>query len=195
MATNTVYFISEQYVKDNSPVSLAADAKLISVSILDAMEVYVQPALGTRLYSKLKALIAAGAITDPANSEYKDLLDNYVSRAVLYHTVSELTTFVRWKITAKSVDGQSSDNGAPADLEELKYFRGELRNKAEFYTQRLIDRLAERGSTHLPEYGEATNEDEIDPRDNAYRTGMALDDDDCPCLRKMGYNDGIRRLD
>ena len=195
MATSTVYFISEQYVKENSPVSLAADAKLISVAILDAMEVYIQPALGTRLYAKLKSLISAGTITDSANSEYKDLLDNYVARAVLYHTVSELTTFVRWKITNKSVDGQSSDNGQPSDLEEFKYFRGELRNKAEFYTQRLIDRLSERGSEYLPEYGEPTNEDEIDPRSNAYKTGMALDDDDtCECLRKMGYNNGIRGL-
>jgi len=184
---NKVYFVSESFVKENTPISLNVEPQLINLAIIDAQVLHLQIVLGSKLYKKLEDLIVAGTITDSINAVYKTLLNDYVQPAVLQWTLVECIPYIRYKITNKSVGGQTSDNSVPMDLEELKYIQAQFTNKAEFYSQRVADYLLA-NMTLYPEYRSATDIDDIRPESNAYCSGMVLGDDTNVCERFLGLN-------
>ena len=181
-----VYFISETYFKDNTPVNINVESQLVNMSILDAQLLHIQTALGSILYKKLEALISSGDISDPANVNYKTLLDDYVQRATAMWALYEATTYIRYKLMNKGVQSQTSDNSTPVDLEELKYIQSKMMNSAEWYTQRIADYLLS-NTTLFPEYTAAADIDDITPSSNAYFSGIVLDDCD-ECDRFLGLN-------
>ena len=185
MAT-TIYFVSETVLKNNSPISLNVEPQLLNIALTDAQEMHVQMALGSLLYEKLKTLISTGDISTATYTDYKTLLDNYVVPATISWALVESLSYIRFKIMNKSVTSQASDNTAPADLEELKYLHSQLRDKAEFKQQRLINYLIE-NRTKYSEYTATTDIDDIDPACNGYFSGIVLDDD-CDCSRYLGLN-------
>ena len=93
----------------------------------------------------------------------------------------------------KSVSGQNSDNSQPIDLEELKYLQAQLRDKAEFYTQRLADHLLA-NMTLYPEYTSADNIDDIKPSSNSYFAGMQLDEEGDAFNRFLGLNNHTKDI-
>ena len=180
------FFISDAYLKANTPINLNVEPTLLSMAIQDAQLLHVQTVLGTRLYKKLETLISTGAIAAAGNEAYKTLLDDYVMQATAQWALAESIPYIRYKIMNKSVGGQSSDNSAPMELEELKYMQAQLRNRAEYYTQRVADHCMANMAA-LPEYGQSGNVDEQPAEKNAYFGGMQLDSPD-GCERFMGYN-------
>lgn len=191
---NKVYFVSETYVKNNTPINLNVEQQLINLAIYDAQVLHVQMVLGSNLYKKLETLISTGDISDPANVNYKTLLDDYVQPAVAQWALAECIPYIRYKIMNKSVSGQNSDNSTPIDLEELKYLQASLSNKAEFYTQRVADYVMA-NMTLFPEYSTADSIDDILPETNAYFSGMQLDDDGDAYERFLGLNKNTKDID
>lgn len=172
---NKVYFISEQYLKDNTSISMNVEPQLLNIAIQDAQNIHIQPLLGSSLYKKLVSLIVDGTIGAIGNEKYKTLLDDYVVPATTQWALVECLPYIRWKIMNKSVLGQHSDNTTPAELEEIKFLKAELRNKAEFYGERIVKHL-KANYTLYPEYTDSTNCENISPMDNAYFGGIQLDD-------------------
>lgn len=180
---NKVYFISEEYFKNETVVNLNVEPSLINMSIWDAQEIHIQNLLGTKLYRKLKTDIVAGSIT----GSYKTLLEDYVMQATAQYALTECLPYIRYKIMNKGVQSQASDNSTPTDLEELKFLQSKVGNKAEYYGQRMADYLMANMNL-FPEYHSATTIDEQLPDTNAYFSGMQLDDSDGSCDRFIGYN-------
>lgn len=189
---NTIYFVSETVLKANSPISLNVEPQLLNLAIIDAQEMRVQMALGSNLYNKLITLVDTGDISVITYANYKTLLDNYVVPAVIYWSIVECLSYVRYKIMNKGVQSQNSDNSTPLDLEEIKYFQDSIRNKAEFKSQRLIDYLIE-NRTLFSEYTQSLDADDIAPVGSSYFSGMVLDDD-IDCEKYLGLNKNIRNL-
>lgn len=184
---NRVYFVTEAFVKQNTPISLNVEPQLINLAIFDAQVLHVQMVLGSRLYKKLETLVAAGTMSQPANAAYKTLMDDYVQPAVLQWTLAECLPYVRFKIMNKGVQGQSSDNSEPITLEELKYLQAQLKDKAEFHTQRVADFLCA-NSADYPEYV-PVNSDDIAPNKNAYFCGIYLGESKRASERFLGLNE------
>ena len=69
-----VLFISEDKLKDSTSISLNVDPEFLLPFIKQAQKLYVETKLGTDLNQKIKDLIVAGTINDPANANYKTLL-------------------------------------------------------------------------------------------------------------------------
>lgn len=182
-----VYFISETYFKNNTPVNMNVEPQLINIAIMDAQVLHIQIALGSKLYKKLEDLISDNSIAKAVNAKYKSLLDDLVRPAVVQWSLVESLAYIRYKIMNKTVGGQSSDNTTPIDLEELKYLAAQLKNKAEFYTQRIVDYLCANSSDY-PEYTNGNAVDDILPETNAYFSGMQLDDVIDPYTRFLGLN-------
>ncbi len=182
-----VYFISETYFKNNTPVNMNVEPQLINIAIMDAQVLHIQTALGSKLYKKLEDLISSNTIGLAANAKYKSLLDDLVRPAVVQWSLVESLAYIRYKIMNKTVGGQSSDNTTPIELEELKYLTAQLKNKAEFYTQRIVDYLCANSSDY-PEYTSGNAIDDILPETNAYFGGMQLDDVDDAYERFLGLN-------
>ena len=183
-----VYFISESFLKEQSIINLNVETALINNAIMDAQVLHLQTVLGSKLYKKIESLLAAGTISDPINAVYKTLLDDYIVQTLVQWTMFEALPYIRYKVINKGVSNQSSENSAPTESADFKYFQQQLKDKAEFYSQRLADHLVCNSSLY-PEYT-TSNVEDIHPDSNAYFSGLQLDKNYSACRKMMGYNDG-----
>jgi len=168
-----VLFISEAKLKDSTAINLNVDVDLLLPYVRQAQKLYVETKLGTDLNQKLKDLIVAGTVNLPANAAYKTLLDDYVGDMLpnwaFYHAIP----FLRFKIENGNIYSKTSETGTALSTEESQHLREEVRNTAEYYTERLIDYICN-NSTLFPEFSTNTGSD-VEPNRNAYYNGMNLE--------------------
>ena len=168
-----VLFISEAKLKDSTAINLNVDVDLLLPYVRQAQKLYVETKLGTDLNQKLKDLIVAGTVNLPANAAYKTLLDDYVGDMLpnwaFYHAIP----FLRFKIENGNIYSKSSETGTALSTEEAQHLREEIRNTAEYYTERLISYICN-NSTLFPEYNTNTGAD-VNPDQNAYYSSMNLE--------------------
>ena len=168
-----VLFISESKLKDSTAINLNVDVDLLLPYVRQSQKLYVETKLGTDLNQKLKDLIVAGTVNLPANAAYKTLLDDYIGDMLpnwaFYHAIP----FLRFKIENGNIYSKTSETGNSLSTEESQHLREEVRNTAEYYTERMIDYICNNTSL-FPEYSTNTGAD-VDPDRNAYYNGMNLE--------------------
>ena len=183
---NRVYFITCEYLKSHTTLNDNIDNNLLNSAIWEAQSIHCLQILGTRLYKKLVTLIESGDIQLPQYSDYKTLLDDYVVDCTAYWAWVECIPYLAMKTVNKGVERQNSEWSNAAQINEIEYLRDEIRNKAEFYSQRLSDYILQNRSLY-PEYIQNTQIDEMHPNGGEYFSGVQFDDYGCPCERTMGY--------
>ena len=168
-----VLFISEAKLKDSTAINLAVSTDLLLPYLRQSQKLYVETVLGTDLNNKLKDLIVAGTVNLPANAAYKTLLDDYIGDMLpnwaLYHCIP----FLRFKVENGNIYSKTSETGTAMSVEESQHLREEIRNTAEYYTERMIDYLCNNNSL-FPEYGTSTGSD-VNANRNAFYNGMNLE--------------------
>ena len=168
-----VLFISEAKLKSSTALNLSVSTEILLPYLRQSQKLYVETHLGTPLNQKLKDLIVAGTVNLPANAAYKTLLDDYVGDMLpnwaFYHAIP----FLRFKIENGNIYSKSSETGTALSTEESQHLREEVRNTAEYYTERMIDYICNNNSL-FPEYNTNTGAD-VNPDDNAYYNGMNLE--------------------
>jgi hypothetical protein len=168
-----VLFISEDKLKDATSIGLNVDPEFLLPFIKQAQKLYVETKLGTHLNNKLKDLIIAGTINDPANVNYKTLLNTYIGDMLpnfaLYHAIP----FLRFKIENGNIYSKTSENGVALTTEEAQHLREEIRNTGEYYMERMIDYI-KNNISYFPEYSQNSRED-VTPDSNSYYAGMNLE--------------------
>jgi len=168
-----VLFISEQKLKDSTAINLNVDVNLLLPYVRQAQKLYVETKLGTDLTQKLKDLITAGTIGNVGNEAYKTLVDDYIGDMLpnwaFYHAVP----FLRFKIENGNIYSKTSETGTALSTEEAQHLREEVRNTAEYYTERMIDYVTNNTSS-FPEYSTNSGAD-VNPDRNAYYNGMNLE--------------------
>ena len=168
-----VLFISEEKLKDSTAINLNVDVNLLLPYVRQAQKLYVETKLGTDLTQKLKDLITAGTLGNVGNEAYKTLVDDYIGDMLpnwaFYHAVP----FLRFKIENGNIYSKSSETGTALSTEEAQHLREEVRNTAEYYTERMIDYVINNTSS-FPEYRPSSGAD-VTPDTNAYYNGMNLE--------------------
>ena len=168
-----VLFISEAKLKDSTAINLNVDNEIILPYLRQSQKLYVETKLGTDLNNKLKDLIVAGTVGAVGNEAYKTLLDDYIGDMLpnwaLYHCIP----FLRFKVENGNIYSKTSETGTALTTEESQHLREEIRNTAEYYTERMIDYICNNNSL-FPEYNTNTGAD-VDPDRNAYYNGMNLE--------------------
>ena len=168
-----VLFISEAKLKDSTAINLNVDVNLLLPYVRQAQKLYVETKLGTDLNQKLKDLIVAGTLGDVANAAYKTLIDDYIGDMLpnwaFYHAIP----FLRFKIENGNIYSKTSETGNSLSTDEAQHLREEVRNTAEYYTERMIDYICNNNSL-FPEYNTNTGAD-VNPDNNAYYNGMNLE--------------------
>lgn len=176
-----VYLISCDYLKENSTINNNVDNNLLNNSIWEGQSIHIQQILGTCLYKAIIELVRSGDIATPQYADYKNLLDEYIQPCTAYWAWYEVIPYIAMKVVNKGIERQSSDYSQPSQLNEMEYLRDEIRNKAEFYSQRLTAFLTENKS-HFPEYAQSCGCKELSPTHNQYFSGIQFDHDPCGCL-------------
>ena len=173
MATGYVLFISEDLLKSLTATNLNVSVNIIRPYILQAQKLYIETKLGTDLTQKLKDLIVAGTVGAVGNEAYKTLLDDYISFVLVNFSFFHAIPFLRFKIENGNIYSKTSETGNALSTEEAQHLREEVRNTAEYYTERLIDYICNNNSL-FPEYNTNTGAD-VNPDQNAYYNGMNLE--------------------
>lgn len=168
-----VLFISEEKLKDSTAINGNVDVEFLLPYIRTAQREIIEGKLGTDLYNKLKTLISGGTISTGANSDYKKLIDEYVSDALVHWAFYKCIPFLRFKISNGNIYSKTSETGESLTTEEAQQLREEVRNTAEFYTERLIDFIRNNVEKY-PEYSTNSGADRS-PEKNAYYSGMNLE--------------------
>lgn len=140
-------FITVKYLKDNSPVLQYVNEDELQVYIRPAQDIYIQKALGSKLYYSLMEKINNQSL----NSNDVDLITKYIQPSLVWWTTHEFALYANYKFTNKAISKQNSDNSDPSELNEVNYLTTSLRQKAQYFTDRLTKHLM--GSTNVfPEY-------------------------------------------
>jgi|TARA_R100001530_G_scaffold58378_1_gene42407 hypothetical protein len=164
-----ILFISEAKLKDSTAIALNVDVEILLPYVRQAQKLYVESKLGTDLTQKLKDEITAGTLA----GAYKTLVDDYIGDMLpnwaFYHAVP----FLRFKVENGNIYSKTSETGTSLSTEEAQHLREEVRNTAEYYTERMIDYVTNNVGS-FPEYNTNSGAD-VSPDRNAYYNGMNLE--------------------
>ena len=168
-----VLFISEAKLKDSTAINLNADPQILLPYVLQAQRIYIEPKLGTTLYQKLETLITAGTIGNVGNEAYKTLVDEYIGDCLPSWAFHMCIPYLRFKTENGNIYSKTSETGNALSTEEAQHLREEVRNNAEYFTERMIQYITN-NITLFPEYNTNSGAD-ISPDQNAYYNGMNLE--------------------
>lgn len=168
-----VFFISKTYLEEMSVINENTDWKILKPTIIMVQDIYLQKILGTPLYNDLKTKLIAD-ITLATYPNEKALIDNYISKALIWYIKMEATMEFKFRYMNKGVMVKNSDNSQPADTNDLKYLMDKWRVNAEMYAQLLTDYLIMNTQT-FPKYLEVDNSGMVAKQKN-YTSGIYLQD-------------------
>jgi hypothetical protein len=150
--------ISEAKVKAFTDINNNLDPSLIKSTIREAQIIHITRLLGTKLYDKIIDDVDAGTLT----GNYKSLVDDYVQDSLLYWSYYESLESIYLRPRNNGLlQPQGGDNALSVDMLIYDKKRRSVKNKAEYFSERLVDYLCFNNSL-FPEYGTEQN-DEIFP--------------------------------
>lgn len=168
-----VLFVSENKIKDSTAINGNVDMEFIVPYVRVAQKKYIESKLGTDLFEKLQNEIKNTTLT----GDYKTLVDDYIADALVHWAFYECMPFLRFKVQNNSIVSKQSETGDAITREDAQNLREEVRNTAEFYTDRLIEYIRH-NKTKYPEYDTNTGAD-VRPDRSAYYSGMNLERGKC----------------
>lgn len=174
----TALFITESYLKSITSISANVDVQELVPHVEQAQDIFIQDALGSRLYTTLQTAIINNNLT----SDQTNLL-NLIRPCLAYYAMHSALPFISLKIRNTGIVKQSGENIVNADLSEIKYLRGEIKDTAEYYLQRINTYLCNYGNLH-PTYS-SPDARGIIPSANDYTCDLFLDDLDSKAYNKI----------
>lgn len=140
----TVFLISEAKFREFTDVDNNLDTTLIKNAIREAQDIELQRVLGTNLYQKLLSDVQSSSLT----GNYKTLVDDYVQDFLIYATYyySLDSIYLRSRNNGLLIpNGGENSDSADRSLYNVK--RQNVKNKMEYYSQRLRNYLIENDGT------------------------------------------------
>lgn len=178
----TTLLISENKLKNFSDLNNAIDPDLLKNAIREAQDINIQRMLGYKLYQKILTDVAAGTIS----GVYKTLLDNYIQDALLYWAYHEALEAI-WLRPRNNglLIPQGGDNAQAVDTRLYDKKRESVKNKAEFFSERLVGYIIDNEGL-FPEFGTETGMEMWPDQSNQYRSPIVFRRRFRDDLAKMG---------
>lgn len=168
----SILLISDQMIKDRTPIHGNIDPQLLHTDIKVAQDMYIHPILGTALYNKLLSDIDGSGPT----GVYKSLIDNFIVDTLIWYTMADLPTTLSYQFWNKGVLRKQGENTETPSMSELIDLSNRARNRAEFYANRLRLYLKQNSTTY-PEYlNPGSGVDDIQPENKSFTMPIFLGD-------------------
>lgn len=136
-----VFIISEANLRQFTDLNNNVDSELLKNAIREAQDIELQRILGTKLYNKIKADIKAGTLT----GNYEVLVLDWVQNALLYeayyYALEDI--YLRPRNNGLLIP-QGGENSAAADGTWYNRKRESVKNKKQFYEERLTNYLIQK---------------------------------------------------
>jgi hypothetical protein len=174
--------ISEAKLKRFTDINNALDVDLISSVIREAQIVHITRLLGSKLYNR----IISDVDNDTLSGNYKSLVDDYIQDALLYWAYYEsLETIYLRPRNAGLVVPQGGENNAASDIALYDKKRQSVKNKAEYFSERLVDYLCF-NTTVFPEYNQNVNDDIFPDTDTQFKSPIVFRNEVPGIAKEMG---------
>jgi hypothetical protein len=166
-----ILFISRNDIVRRSPIGGNIDPDKIIPFVKTAQDKYILILLGTVLYEKLQADVAAGTIT----GVYKDLMDLYIKDTLVHYSVVESLPYLSYTIANGSIVKHISEQSVSPDKVDIDFLLQKSLQTAQFYAERLVEFLIANNNTY-PEYNQTNGKsNNIYPdKGNQYTQGWVL---------------------
>ena len=169
-----VLFISEQKLKDFTPLNTNVDSSELRWGISQAQTIFIQETLGTRLFEKMGELVQTGDIDDAQYIRYKELLNNYIQPTLIWFSYFMLLDSFFIKTVNIGLQQYRSEQSNPIGIKELQYLKDNAKNNAEF-NDNLMRRYLVFNTAWYPEYTEYKNPEDLMPEfGGAFKTNIVL---------------------
>ena len=159
-------YISSSLLKRDTALGSTVDDNLLQPYIRIAQDRWILNALGTKLDNALKAKVDADSVA----GVYKVLLEDYIQPALVQLTFAEVAYVVRLRFSNNSVITNSSEQGQPSGMSDIRRVVEQSTEIGMFYRERLIEYLTFNASS-FPEYTTNTGAD-ISPSKRNYSGGL-----------------------
>ena len=164
----TVLLVSEQRMKQWTSLDNNIRIDVLTPSILQAQDLYIQDTLGTPFYRRLKEGVVANDLTVNESAFLKDLVGPCLIQYALYLLLPSL----KYKMVEKGILNGTSEETQPTTLDEMKYLREGALDTAQFYNQRMLEYLIDNPGMFTL-YTNPTSRDGMIPnKANTYFSGL-----------------------
>jgi hypothetical protein len=171
-----VLFISEQKLKDNTPITDNVDSSELRFGIYMAQTIQIQESLGTNLYEYLLKIIDDNTInTDVSLIKYKELMNNFIQPALIAYAYTICLDNFWVKFMNVGLVQNRNEQGSAVDLKTLQYLKNNAKNQAEFQDNLLRRHLLFRSGWYPEYFSGNLNNGELPPEtDTPFKSSMTL---------------------
>ena len=148
-----IYFVTEKYLKDNTPIADNVDVKRVTPFVEVASDMRIQPLLGEHFYNDLLTKYN----DETLNSDEVTLVKK-IQHAVSWYAASEAVFSVSRPLTNKGIQRQEGENSESVDSDELAFGMDHYAQKGAHYIRRIKHFLRE-NADKFPEFTSDENKD------------------------------------
>lgn len=148
--------ISETKLRSFTDINDNLDSKFITAAVIESQDIHIQRLLGTILYNKIMSDIDSNSLS----GNYKTLVDDYVQPALIYWSYYECLEAIYIRPRNNGLlRATGGDNSESVDLNIYEKKRQSVKNKAEWYSEKLVNYLIQYQG-NFPEVLQSTTLDE-----------------------------------
>lgn len=164
-----ILLISENTLKQLSPLSANLDGVYLYPSICLAQDLDLTNIIGPALVTKLCDLVSSGKIDD--YSDYKLLLDTYITNYLVWAVTSNIVPLINYKMANAGTSVNSDTQRATLDYNYSKNLKEQYDNYANAYATKMKNYLCHNSSKY-PEYHQYVN---CEGAEEPQRCGIVFD--------------------
>ncbi len=165
-------FITVQDLQDRTGISNAIDSKKVQPMIKLSQDIFLRPALGSTLYTRIQSGITNNNLT----SNETILLNNYIVDCLVWGTMANLPMALGYQFFAKGPLQKTSENSSTPGKNDLDSITQYYQNFAEFYKQNLINYLKSNYNLFSQYSNPGCGWDIVQPVNNGYDCPIYLED-------------------
>lgn len=169
------YFLTPEYLKENSPIDENVDENLLKTAMKDAQELYIKDLIGSGLYDALCTQIDAATVT-AANAT---LLQTYIAPCLVNYIMYESAEMVSYQFLNKGISTRNSDNSNTADINQITTLMNRWKDKAEAYGNKLQAFLFANPSDYPLFLNSNSSIDSVSPSSGQYFGGVFFENNQC----------------
>lgn len=169
-----VLLISEIKLKNFTNINRNVDMDVLKAEIQVAQDIDLQTILGTKFYNHLLDQVTPTGNT--FNADELELVNTYIQPFLIQTAYFNAIPQIMYRTMNRGIVEGTMENATSVDIETMKYLRSIQKQRADFYSQRLIDYLLiGRGQNKFPDYNNNSTMDGMVPdRTTKYNNGIFL---------------------
>jgi len=139
-------FIDFDDILTYTTISGNIDVYKVEPHIYNAQILYIEPILGSDLYTKIETLISTGEITGTSYANYNTLILDYITPSIAFHTMELFVPFNSFQIADGGMLMHSPTNSTASPFEDIDKIVNKYKIIGAKYDDKLVAYLCKNNS-------------------------------------------------